>query len=824
MNSSNSITVTEFAQSIKMADAAIPDLLQKIKAAGIDGVTSVTSKITTEQKQILLAHLKGAVITIKPKKISLKKTTTSSIKTSKGVKVAVTVKKRRVYIEKKPDPKLESVEIEKKIEEQTADKTVVAKVVTEEKTVKIEAKKIATKKPKPVAATTSFVKSTTKAKEKDKAKKSAPRDKAGITSNKTAKRIHVSDLDSDYELASASKIRRTPGHKKHGIAANVHGFAKPVKPMVYDVAIPETITVAELAKKMSSKSGALIKVLMQMGTMASINQTLDQETAILAVEEMGHNAHPIKDISIQESLDIQDVTEKISRAPIVTVMGHVDHGKTSLLDYIRKTKVASGEAGGITQHIGAYKVATSKGEITFLDTPGHEAFTAMRVRGAKCTDIIILVVAADDGVMPQTVEAIGHAKAAGVPIIVAINKIDKPEADLERIKTEVSQHDLIPEDWGGDVMFMPVSALEGTGVEELLDAVSLQAEMLELTASATGPARGVVLEARLDKGRGSVASILVTSGVLQRGDIVLAGLEYGKTRALLDQSGAKVNSVGPATPVEMLGLSGVPDAGDEVLILSDERSAREIADKRREQHKAKKLMRQQASKLEGFLNRVKIDPDKIKDAADADTPVIEVKELRILLKTDVHGSLDALSVALTKLTNEEVKVVIVYEGVGGINTSDINLSMASGAIIIGFNVRADSAARNLAKREAITLNYHSIIYDVIDNVQSAVSGLEAPKYQETILGIAEVRDVFRSAKLGAVAGCMVVDGVVKRGSPIRILRNNIVIYEGELESLRRFKDDASEVRNGMECGIGVKNYNDIKSGDQIESYEKTLLK
>ncbi|PCH56870.1 MAG: translation initiation factor IF-2 [Legionellales bacterium] len=807
-----------------MADAAIPDLLQKIKAAGIDGVTSVTSKITTEQKQILLAHLKGAVITIKPKKISLKKTTTSSIKTSKGVKVAVTVKKRRVYIEKKPDPKLESVEIEKKIEEQTADKTVVAKVVTEEKTVKIEAKKIATKKPKPVAATTSFVKSTTKAKEKDKAKKSAPRDKAGITSNKTAKRIHVSDLDSDYELASASKIRRTPGHKKHGIAANVHGFAKPVKPMVYDVAIPETITVAELAKKMSSKSGALIKVLMQMGTMASINQTLDQETAILAVEEMGHNAHPIKDISIQESLDIQDVTEKISRAPIVTVMGHVDHGKTSLLDYIRKTKVASGEAGGITQHIGAYKVATSKGEITFLDTPGHEAFTAMRVRGAKCTDIIILVVAADDGVMPQTVEAIGHAKAAGVPIIVAINKIDKPEADLERIKTEVSQHDLIPEDWGGDVMFMPVSALEGTGVEELLDAVSLQAEMLELTASATGPARGVVLEARLDKGRGSVASILVTSGVLQRGDIVLAGLEYGKTRALLDQSGAKVNSVGPATPVEMLGLSGVPDAGDEVLILSDERSAREIADKRREQHKAKKLMRQQASKLEGFLNRVKIDPDKIKDAADADTPVIEVKELRILLKTDVHGSLDALSVALTKLTNEEVKVVIVYEGVGGINTSDINLSMASGAIIIGFNVRADSAARNLAKREAITLNYHSIIYDVIDNVQSAVSGLEAPKYQETILGIAEVRDVFRSAKLGAVAGCMVVDGVVKRGSPIRILRNNIVIYEGELESLRRFKDDASEVRNGMECGIGVKNYNDIKSGDQIESYEKTLLK
>jgi translation initiation factor IF-2 len=546
---------------------------------------------------------------------------------------------------------------------------------------------------------------------------------------------------------------------------------------------------------------------MKLGVMANINQMIDQDTAILVVEELGHVpklvSADVLEEKLEETLSQQEGT-RLPRAPVVTVMGHVDHGKTSLLDYIRRAKVAAGEAGGITQHIGAYHVETDHGMITFLDTPGHAAFTAMRARGAKSTDIVILVVAADDGVMPQTVEAVQHAKAAGVPLIVAINKMDKPSADPERVKNELSVHEVIPEAWGGDTQFMPVSAHTGEGISELLDAVLLQAEVLELTAARDVPAQGIVIESRLDKGRGPVASLLIQSGTLRRGDVVLAGLQFGRVRAMLDENGESIEEAGPSIPVEILGLNGTPDAGDQFAVVESEKRAREIAEFRHTKSRDTRLQRQQASKLDNMFESMTAG---------------ERKTLNIVLKADVRGSLEAIQAALMDLGNDEVQVNIVVGGVGGITETDVNLAVTSKAVVFGFNVRADAAARKLVESEGVDLRYYNVIYNLIDDVKDALTGMLAPERREEILGIAEVRDIFGSPRYGQVAGCMVIEGTVYRSRPIRVLRDNVVIYQGELESLRRFKDDASEVRNGMECGIGVKNYTDVKVGDLIEVYE-----
>ncbi len=588
-----------------------------------------------------------------------------------------------------------------------------------------------------------------------------------------------------------------------------HGdFQKPTAPVVHIVHLPETLTVSELAQKMSLKAAEVIKVFMKMGTMVTINQVVDQDTASIIVEEMGHTPKLLKDNELEESLQVEQQGDAIHRAPVVTIMGHVDHGKTSLLDYIRRTKVASGEAGGITQHIGAYHVDTPKGTVCFLDTPGHSAFTAMRARGAKVTDIVILVVAADDGVMPQTLEAIQHSKAAKVPIIVAVNKIDKPDADPERVQQELAAKEVVPEDWGGDTMFVNVSAKSGEGIDDLLDAILLQAEVLELTAISEGNAKGIIIESRLDTGRGPVASLLIQSGSLKKGDIILAGKEFGRVRAMLDENGKPIDKAGPSIPVEILGLSSTPNAGDEAVVVPDERKAREIALFRQGKYREIKLARQQAAKLENMFSQMKAG---------------DVSKLNIVLKADVNGSVEALQDSLMKLSNDEVQVKIVANGVGGINESDVNLAVASNAIMIGFNVRADSSAKRLIKEESVDLHYYSVIYEAIDDVKHALSGMLAPEIVESIVGLAEVRDVFRSPKLGAIAGCLVIEGTVTRNKPIRVLRDNVVIYEGELESLRRFKDDVTEVKSGIECGIGVKNYNDVKAGDQIEIYEKTSV-
>ena len=588
-----------------------------------------------------------------------------------------------------------------------------------------------------------------------------------------------------------------------------HGdFQKPTAPLVHIVHLPETLTVSELAQKMSLKAAEVIKTFMKMGTMVTINQVIDQDTASIIVEEMGHSPKLLKDNELEESLQVEQTGDAIHRAPVVTIMGHVDHGKTSLLDYIRRTKIASGEAGGITQHIGAYHVDTPKGTVCFLDTPGHSAFTAMRARGAKVTDIVILVVAADDGVMPQTLEAIQHAKAAKVPLIIAVNKIDKPDADPERVKQELAAKEVVPEDWGGDTMFVNVSAKSGEGIDDLLDSILLQAEVLELTAISEGNAKGIIIESRLDTGRGTVASLLVQSGSLKKGDVILAGKEFGRVRAMLDENGKPIDKAGPSIPVEILGLSSTPNAGDEAVVVADERKAREIALFRQGKYREIKLARQQAAKLENMFSQMKAG---------------DVSKLNIVLKADVNGSVEALQDSLMKLSNDEVQVKIVANGVGGINESDVNLAVASNAIMIGFNVRADPSAKRLIKEESVDLHYYSVIYEAIDEVKHALSGMLAPEIVETIVGLAEVRDVFRSPKLGAIAGCLVIEGTVTRNKPIRVLRDNVVIYEGELESLRRFKDDVTEVKSGIECGIGVKNYNDVKAGDQIEIYEKTSV-
>ena len=588
-------------------------------------------------------------------------------------------------------------------------------------------------------------------------------------------------------------------------------FEKPVAPVSREVRIPETITVGELAQKMSVKAGELIKVMMKLGSMVTINQLLDQETAALVAEEMGHQYILLKENELEAQVmaeAAEDAGNVIQRAPVVTIMGHVDHGKTSLLDYIRKTKVVAGEAGGITQHIGAYRVQTPKGTITFLDTPGHAAFTAMRARGADATDIVILVVAADDGVMPQTIEAIQHANAAKVPLIVAVNKIDKPDADPDKVKSELTQYGVVAEDWGGENLFANVSAKSGEGIDDLLDKVLIQAEVLELTAPSTGMGRGVVIESRLDRGRGSVATVLVQSGVVKKGDIMLAGMEYGKIRAMLDENGNELQEAGASTPVEILGLSGTPNAGDEVVIVENERKAREIANFRQGKFKEIKIARQQKAKLENLF---------------ANTSSGEVQSVNLMIKADVQGSVEALSDSLLKLATDEVKVNIIASGIGGITESDVQLAIASEAIIIAFNVRADANAKKLVESEGVDLRYYSIIYEAIDQVKAAMQGLLSPEVREDIIGLAEVREVFRSSKFGTVAGCIVEDGVLKRNNPIRVLRNNVVIYEGALESLRRFKDDVSEVRAGTECGLGVKNYNDVRIGDQIECYERVSV-
>ena len=592
-----------------------------------------------------------------------------------------------------------------------------------------------------------------------------------------------------------------------------HGFTKPTAPVIHEVSIPETITVGDLANKMAVKAADVIKTMFKMGSMVTINQVIDQDTASIVVEEMGHTYKLTKADDIEDSLtegqQSDEVFDELPRAPVVTVMGHVDHGKTSLLDYIRKSRVQAGEAGGITQHIGAYHVKTDRGMVSFLDTPGHAAFTAMRARGAKATDIVILVVAADDGVMPQTEEAVQHAKAAGVPLVVAVNKMDKEDADPDRVKNELAARDVIPEEWGGDTQFMPVSALTGQGVEELLEALILQAEVLELTAPAEGPAKGVVVESRLDKGRGPVATVLVQGGLLNQGDNILVGQQYGRVRAMLDENGKAIKQAGPSIPVEILGLDGTPDAGDEMLVVRDERKAREIALFRQGKFREVKLARQQASKLENVFSNMGSE---------------EKKTLNIVLKADVRGSLEALTASLQEQGNDEVAVKVISGGVGGITETDANLALASNAVVIGFNVRADASARKVIEAEELDLRYYSVIYDIIDDVKLALTGMLGSDTREEIVGVAEVRDVFRSPKFGAVAGCMVVEGTVYRNDRIRVLRDNVVIFEGELESLRRFKDDMNEVRNGMECGIAVKSYNDVKSGDKIEVYKTVEVK
>lgn len=619
-----------------------------------------------------------------------------------------------------------------------------------------------------------------------------------------------SESKADREEARAA-VRGGKGGRQRKGSTLQQGFNKPAQAVNRDVVIGETLTVGELANKMAVKGSQVIKAMMKLGAMATINQVIDQETAQLVAEEMGHKVILRRENELEEAvMSDRDTGAAVEpRAPVVTIMGHVDHGKTSLLDYIRSTKVASAEAGGITQHIGAYHVETDNGMITFLDTPGHAAFTAMRARGAQATDIVVLVVAADDGVMPQTIEAIQHAKAAKVPVVVAVNKIDKPEADPDRVKNELSQYGIIPEEWGGESQFVHVSAKAGTGIDDLLDAILLQAEVLELHAVRNGMASGVVIESFLDKGRGPVASVLVREGTLHKGDIVLCGFEYGRVRAMRDELGREVTEAGPSIPVEILGLSGVPAAGDEATVVRDEKKAREVALYRQGKFREVKLARQQKSKLENMF---------------ANMTEGEVHEVNIVLKADVQGSVEAISDSLLKLSTEEVKVKIVGSGVGGITETDATLAAASNAILVGFNVRADASARRVIEAEGLDLRYYSVIYNLIDEVKAAMSGMLSPELKQQIIGLAEVRDVFKSPKFGAVAGCMVTEGVVKRHNPIRVLRDNVVIYEGELESLRRFKDDVNEVRNGMECGIGVKNYNDVRTGDMIEVFEIIEIK
>ncbi len=821
------VTVKELAQVV---DTPVERLLLQMREAGLPH-TSAEQVVTDSEKQALLSHLKGdhGAKGDEPRKITLQRKTTTTLKAPGSKTISVEVRKKKTFVKRSP------VEIEadkqRELEEQRAAEQA-ARVKAEEEAKQKAQAGAASQQPAgsaeaPAAARaepgTPVVLDAAAAPAGEVRKKEEPRrvEKREVVDERRERKVAQPRPASKDKAPSPRVAPRTLDEESDGFRRggrgkgrlkkrNQHGFQSPSGPVVRDVSIGETITVADLAAQMSVKAAEVIKFMFKMGTPVTINQVLDQETAQLVAEELGHKVKLVSDNALEEQLaeSLKFEGEALTRAPVVTVMGHVDHGKTSLLDYIRRAKVASGEAGGITQHIGAYHVQTERGMVTFLDTPGHAAFTAMRARGAKATDIVILVVAADDGVMPQTQEAVQHAKAAGVPLVVAINKIDKPEANPDNIKNGLAALDVIPEEWGGDTPFIPVSAKLGTGVDELLEAVLLQAEILELKATPTAPGRGVVVESRLDKGRGPVATVLVQDGTLRQGDVVLCGVTFGRVRAMLDQSGKQVKEAGPSIPVEILGLDGTPEAGDDLTVVSDEKKAREVALFRQGKFREVKLARAHAGKLENIFETMGQD---------------EKKTLNIVLKSDVRGSLEALQGSLNGLGNDEVQVRVVGGGVGGITESDANLALASNAVLFGFNVRADAGARKIVEAEGLDMRYYNVIYDIIEDVKKALTGMLGSDVRENILGIAEVRDVFRSPKFGAVAGCMVLEGLVHRNRPIRVLREDVVIFEGELESLRRFKDDVAEVRAGMECGIGVKSYNDVKVGDKIEVFEKVQV-
>ncbi len=818
------VTVKELATVVA---TPVERLLQQMREAGLSH-TSAEQVVTDSEKQALLAHLKsthGAKVD-EPRKITLQRKTTTKLKVSNSKTISVEVRKKKTFVKRSPD-EIAAEQKREQEEQRAAEEAARLKAEQEARQrAEEEARRASapsapvapseTREAVPVAAVEPAV---ARPAPVDERKKDEPRrvDKPRSDDDERRDRKQAQHRPSLKAKAPLGRTARTgeddESHRRGGRGKsklkkrNAHGFQSPTGPIIREVAIGETITVADLAQQMSVKAAEVIKFMFKMGTPVTINQVLDQETAQLIAEELGHKVRLVSDNALEEQLAeyLKFEGESIARAPVVTVMGHVDHGKTSLLDYIRRAKVAAGEAGGITQHIGAYHVETERGMVTFLDTPGHAAFTAMRARGAKATDIVILVVAADDGVMPQTIEAVQHAKAAGVPLVVAVNKIDKPGADLDRIRSELSVQGVTSEEWGGDTPFVPVSAKMGTGVDELLEAVLLQAEILELKAIPSAPGRGVVVESRLDKGRGPVATVLVQDGTLRQGDMVLVGSNYGRIRAMLDENGKPIKEAGPAIPVEILGLDGTPDAGDEVSVLTDEKKAREVAMFRQGKFREVKLARAHAGKLENIFENMGQE---------------EKKTLNIVLKSDVRGSLEALQGSLSGLGNDEVQVRVIGGGVGGITESDANLALASNAVLFGFNVRADAGARKIVEQEGLDMRYYNVIYDIIEDVKKALTGMLGSDVRENILGIAEVRDVFRSPKFGAVAGCMVIEGMVHRNRPIRVLRDDVVIFEGELESLRRFKDDVAEVRAGMECGIAVKSYNDVKTGDKIEVFEK----
>jgi translation initiation factor IF-2 len=838
------VTVKQLAADI---DAPVDRLLRQIVEAGLKARSEADS-VTSDEKQQLLTYLRKnhGESEAEPQKITLKRKTTTTLKAGRAKTVNVEVRKRRTYVKRaevepeatKPEEApvapeqeasvaAEAAPQDEAVKHETAapDAPVAEQTPTEaEKPEEKPAKKAAEPEPDipapedmPIPPPEDGEGKDRKAKKKKEKEKARGRDdepEEGKPKKKSAghrgprnrpveEPLVINEEEEDTTLRKPLRAKKKPKEKRHA-------FERPTKPMVREVDIPETITVGDLAQRMAVKSSDVIKKLMGMGVMATINQALDQETAVLVTEELGHKPNKVSDDAFEEEVLSEFVfegKEKAKRAPVVSVMGHVDHGKTSLLDYIRRTKVASGESGGITQHIGAYHVETDHGMVSFLDTPGHAAFTAMRARGAQCTDIVILVVAADDGVMPQTKEAVEHARSAGVPIVVAINKMDKEGADPEKIKGELAGLEVIPEEYGGDVQFIPVSAHTGEGIDALIEALLLQAEILELEASPDAPAKGVVVESSLERGRGSVATVLVQNGTLRQGEMVVAGGFFGKIRAMTDEAGKQVKEAGPSIPVEILGLNGTPNAGDEFFAVADEKKAKELAEFRQVREREQRLHRQQAAKLENLFENMGKD---------------EVKTLNVVLKTDVRGSLEAITKSLRDLGNEEVQVKIVSSGVGGIAETDISLAMATNAVIFGFNVRADTASKRLVEQEGLDLRYYSIIYNLLDDVKAALTGMLAPEFREDIVGIADVRDVFRSPKFGQVAGCMVIEGNVYRNKPIRVLRDNVVIFEGELESLRRFKDDVPEVRNGTECGIGVKGY-DVKVGDQIEVFDRVRV-
>jgi len=830
------VTIAQFAEVLKVP---VDKLLVQLDEAGIK-VSGSDDTISDDAKLELLSHLRRAHgqeetpgNVASPRRITLNRKSQSELRLSgaqgRSRTVSVEVRKKRTYIKRdvleeqaqQEQDELDRVRLEEEnrieaekqaLEQAEADKQEAVRLEEEERQkaeqARVSAEDEARKAADQVAAAAAEEKTRLEKAEQD-ARARRTKDKAkpkpkGADTRYGRRELHVAGDK------SGRRKRKTPARRRAVSLSgdSQHGFERPTAPVIHEVEIPENIAVSELAQKMAIKGNEVVKVLFNLGAMVTINQVIDQDTATLVVEELGHVAKPVTAGDVDEQLlagEEKLTGDEVARSPVVTIMGHVDHGKTSLLDYIRHSKVAAGEAGGITQHIGAYSVKTDKGQITFLDTPGHAAFTAMRARGAQATDIVVLVVAADDGVMPQTIEAIQHSKAAGVPIVVAINKIDRENSDPERVRNELSQHEVIPEDWGGEQLFVNVSAHTGEGVDKLLESILLQAELMDLKAVAEGPGQGLVIESSLEKGRGAVATLLVQAGTLKQGDMIIAGEEYGRVRNMFDETGKSISSAGPSSPAVVLGLSKTPAAGDDFLVVKNERKAREVAEFRQAKSREAKLAQQQASKLEDVFSQM----------ADAG-----IASVSVIIKSDVHGSTEALRDALTNLSNEEVKVKVLSSGVGGITETDANLAAASNATIIGFNVRADAAARTAIKESGVDVRYYSIIYEAIDDVKAALSGLLAPEIREQIVGLAEVKEVFSSPKLGDIAGCIVTEGYVKRSNPIRVLRDNVVIYEGELESLRRFKDDVNEVKSGTECGIGVKNYDNVQAADQIECFER----